>query len=157
MTTQLRVASVLLAALATIGCRPSESSCVEASDPPVGPSTRTTADHPTHGERHSMWVTATAYCSRPEETSGDPFVAAWGDRLDPDVKSIAVSRNLLDLGLERNTKVWIEVDGREEGPWLVLDKMARRWTDRIDLYYGTDLKAAREWGKRRVRIHWSTD
>ena len=148
---------ILLATLAMIGCRPSESPCVGQADPPVGTSTRTTTNHPTHGERHSMWVTATAYCSRPEETSGDPFVAAWGDRLDPDVKSIAVSRNLLDLGLERNTKVWIEVDGREEGPWLVLDKMARRWTDRIDLYYGTDLKAAREWGKRRVRIHWSTD
>ncbi len=148
---------ILLAAVAMIGCRPSESSCIREADPPVGASTRKTADHPTHGERHSMWVTATAYCSRPEETSGDPFVAAWGDRLDPDVKSIAVSRDLLDLGLQRNTKVWIEVDGREEGPWLVLDKMARRWTDRIDLYYGTDLKAAREWGKRRVRIHWSTD
>ena len=123
----------------------------------VGPTTRTTQVHPEHGERHAMWVTATAYCSRPEETDGDPFVAAWGDRLKPGEKAIAVSRDLLDLGLTHRTPVWIEVDGEERGPYLVMDKMAKRWKDRIDLYYGVDRKAALEWGKRRVRIHWKTE
>ena len=157
MSSARPLAMMLVVGLAALGCRPAEEPSAGKSDDTVGSSTRTTAVHPSHGERHAMWVTATAYCSRPQETDGDPFIAAWGDRLDPDVKSIAVSRNLLDLGLQRGTKVWIEVDGREEGPWLVLDKMARRWTDRIDLYYGTDVKAALEWGKRRVRIHWTTD
>jgi 3D (Asp-Asp-Asp) domain-containing protein len=128
-----------------------------ATETAVGPTTRTTETHPEHGERHSMWVTATAYCSRPEETDGDPFIAAWGDRLEPGEKCIAVSRDLLDLGLVHRTPVWIEVDGEERGPYLVLDKMAKRWKDRIDLYYGLDRKAALEWGRRRVRILWKTD
>ena len=138
---------------------PAPTTTAKASEtaPPVGPSTRTKETHPDHGERHTMWVTATAYCSRPEETDGDPFVAAWGDRLVPGEKSIAVSRDLLEIGLTHRTKVWIEVDGKELGPYLVLDKMAKRWKDRIDLYYGVDRKAALEWGKRRVRILWKTE
>ena len=121
---------------------------------PVGGSTRTRETHEVHGDRHSMWVTATGYCSRSQETQGDPFQAAWGDRLVPGEKSIAVSRDLLALGLTHRVPVWIEVDGKEQGPYLVLDKMAKRWRDRIDIYYGTDVKAAMRWGKRRVRISW---
>lgn len=127
-----------------------------ATDTATGPATRTRETHPDHGERHSMWVTATAYCSTPEETDGDPFTAAWGDHLVPGEKCIAVSRDLLEIGLDHRTPVWIEVDGKEQGPYLVLDKMAKRWKDRIDLYYGLDRKAALEWGKRRVRIMWKT-
>lgn len=130
------------------------SSPADATTSPVGRSTKTRETHAVHGDRHSMWVTATAYCSRPQETEGDPFLAAWGDRLVPGEKCIAVSRDLLDLGLTHRVPVWIEVDGKEQGPYLVLDKMAKRWKDRIDLYYGTDVKAALEWGKRRVRISW---
>lgn len=129
---------------------------VSATSSPTGPGTRTVEAHPAHGDRHTMWVTATAYCSRPEETDGDPFTAAWGDHLVPGEKSIAVSRDLLEIGLTHRTPVWVEVDGEERGPYLVLDKMARRWKDRIDLYYGMDRKAALEWGKRRVRILWDT-
>ncbi len=125
-----------------------------AADEPVGESTRTRATHEVHGDRHSMWVTATAYCSRSQETRGDPFKAAWGDRLVPGEKCIAVSRDLLALGLTHRVPVWIEVDGKERGPYLVLDKMAKRWKDRIDIYHGTDVEAARRWGKRRVRISW---
>ena len=148
------------------GCGGEETSPAAAPPPIVdssttssstGPTTRTVEAHPDHGDRHTMWVTATAYCSRPEETDDDPFTAAWGDHLVPGEKSIAVSRDLLDLGLTHRTPVWIEVDGDERGPYLVLDKMARRWKDRIDLYYGLDRTAALEWGKRRVRIFWKTD
>ena len=129
----------------------------ENVDAPVGKSTKTRETHEIHGDRHSMWVTATAYCSRPQETQGDPFLAAWGDRLVPGEKCIAVSRDLLDLGLTHRVPVWIEIDGKEVGPYLVLDKMAKRWTDRIDIYYGTDVKAALKWGKRRVRISWPAE
>ncbi|MDA0296924.1 MAG: hypothetical protein O3A31_13240 [Planctomycetota bacterium] len=125
--------------------------------PNTGPATRTIEKHAEHGDRHSMWVTATAYCSRPEETDGDPFIAAWNDRLNPKVKSIAVSRDLLDEGLHHRTDVWIEEDGMESGPYLVLDKMNKRWKRRIDVYFGTDLKGARQFGKKRVRIFWKTD
>ena len=38
-----------------------------------------------------------------------------------------------------------------------LDKMNKRWTDRIDVYYGLNLKGALKFGKQRVRIFWKTD
>ena len=171
MTTRASITASLLwlmTGLVLTGCGTEEPASPPASTPApaanesptessVGQSTRTKETHAEHGERHTMWVTATAYCSRPEETDGDPFVAAWGDHLVPGEKSIAVSRDLLEIGLTHRTQVWIEVDGKERGPYLVLDKMAKRWKDRIDLYYGVDVKAALEWGKRRVRILWKTE
>ena len=126
----------------------------DVPEAPVGDATRTRTSHPEHGIEHSMFVEATAYCSRRQETDKDPFTAAWGDRLHPGMKCIAVSRDLLEKGLHHRSMVWIEVDGERRGPYEVLDKMAKRWRDRIDIYYGLDLKAAREWGKRRVKIVW---
>ena len=98
----------------------------------------------------SLQVRASAYTSRPEETDDDPNIAAWGDELAPGMKVIAVSRDLLKLGLKRNTKVYI--DGL--GEFIVMDKMNKRWRRRIDIYMGNDLDAAREWGKRQVTIRW---
>jgi 3D (Asp-Asp-Asp) domain-containing protein len=100
----------------------------------------------------SREVTASAYNSLPGQTSGDPSLGAWGDRLVPGMKAIAVSRDLLDLGLVRGTRVRIE---GLPGEYVVLDKMGARWKDHIDLYMGEDVEAARTWGRRRVRIHWS--
>ena len=37
---------------------------------------------------------------------------------------------------------------------LSSDKMNKRWTRRIDIYMGTNVKAAEEWGKREVTIRW---
>ena len=132
----------------------STEAAANENHPNTGSATRTIEEHPEHGARHSMWVTATAYCSRPQETDGDPFIAAWNERLDPKVKSIAVSRDLLEEGLHHRSSVWIEIDGKETGPYLVLDKMNKRWKHRIDVYFGVDLKAALEFGKKRVRISW---
>lgn len=98
-------------------------------------------------------VTATAYNSLPGQTAGNPSVGAWGDRLKPGVKAIAVSRDLLAMGLEPGTEVVIEgLPGR----FKVLDKMHRRWERKIDIYMGNDRDAALEWGKRRVVIRWSS-
>jgi 3D (Asp-Asp-Asp) domain-containing protein len=97
-------------------------------------------------------VTATAYNSVPEQTDDDPDVAAWGDRLKPGMKSIAVSRDLLDKGLRRHAKVRIH---GLPGEYVVLDKMHHRWENRIDIYMGEDTKAARYFGKRKVRIYWT--
>ena len=58
--------------------------------------------------------------------------------------------------LHHRSSVWIEIDGKETGPYLVLDKMNKRWKHRIDVYFGVDLKAALEFGKKRVRISWKT-
>ena len=152
----LGAAVAVAASMLLGGCGPGTADASEADLPATGPATRTIETHPEHGARHTMWVTATAYCSRPQETDGDPFIAAWNERLDPKVKSIAVSRDLLEEGLHHRSSVWIEIDGKETGPYLVLDKMNKRWKHRIDVYYGTDLKGALKFGKKRVRISWKT-
>lgn len=99
----------------------------------------------------TMKVTATAYNSYPDQTSSTPFVGAWGDKLKPGMKIIAVSRDLLKKGLTRDTAVTIE---GLEGKYLVKDKMNERWTDKIDIYMGLNTEAADEWGKREVVIAW---
>lgn len=99
----------------------------------------------------SLVVTATAFNSLRGQTRDDPSIGAWGDRLVPGMKAIAVSRDLLRLGLTHRSAVRIE---GLPGEYLVLDKMARRWTKRIDIYMGEDRKAARKWGRRKVRISW---
>jgi len=101
----------------------------------------------------TLVVTATAYNSLPGQTSGNPSIAAWGDRLEPGMRAIAVSRDLLELGLTHRTPVRIE---GLPGEYVVLDKLAARWQRRIDIYMGTDREAALRWGKRKVRISWRT-
>jgi len=99
----------------------------------------------------ALAVTATAYNSVPEQTDGDPYLAAWGDSLAPGMKVIAVSQDLIPLGLDHRTSVTIK---GLPGVYLVLDKMHKRWEKRIDIYMGVDLQAARTWGKRQVEISW---
>ncbi len=110
-------------------------------------------DDPSIASRNNQTivVTATAYNSVPEQTDDDPTVTAWGDQLEPGMKVIAVSRDLIPLGLGHRAPVSIE---GLPGEYLVLDKMNKRWEKRIDIYMGADLEAARAWGARQVRIHW---
>lgn len=100
---------------------------------------------------HQLQVTASAYNSLPGQGQGDVSVGAWGDRLRPGMRAIAVSRDLLDMGLGHRSRVTI--DGLP-GEYLVLDKMHPRWRKKIDVYHGTDLQAARRWGVRTVTIRW---
>jgi len=100
---------------------------------------------------HTKEVTATAYNSLAYQTSSQPNITAFGDSLKPGMKYIAVSRDLLALGLKRNTLVTI--DGLD-GIYLVKDKMNRRWKNRIDIYMGNDVKAARKWGRKKLSIKY---
>ncbi|WP_435412818.1 3D domain-containing protein [Psychroserpens mesophilus] len=100
-------------------------------------------------EWKTLEVTATAYNSLPYQTNDNPFITAFGDSLKPGVRYIAVSRDLLKLGLTHNTLV--QVEGLE-GTYLVKDKMHYRWRNKIDIYMGTDVKLAKEWGRRKVNI-----
>ena len=97
----------------------------------------------------SKYVTATAYNSLAYQTDSSPHITAFGDSLKPGLKYIAVSRDLLKLGLKHNTPV--KIDGLE-GIYLVKDKMNSRWKNKIDIYMGVDIKAAKEWGRKRVCI-----
>lgn len=99
----------------------------------------------------SLKVTATAYTSSASETDSTPSLTAWGDTLKPDMKAIAVSRDLIRLGLRHKTKVTIE---GLKGEYVVRDKMHRRWKKKIDIYMGNNRKRAINWGKRKVVIHW---
>jgi 3D (Asp-Asp-Asp) domain-containing protein len=101
---------------------------------------------------HSLTVTATAYNSLPGQTDGSPKVGAWGDRIAPGVKAIAVSHDLSALGLRRGTRVRIQ---NLPGEYIVLDRMPARWKRHIDVYMGDDLRAARSWGRREVKIRWT--
>ncbi|MFS4491887.1 3D domain-containing protein [Maribacter sp. 2308TA10-17] len=97
----------------------------------------------------SVEVTATAYNSVTWQTQGNPIIAAWGDSLKSDIPSIAVSRNLIALGLKHNTPVKIE---GFDSIFLVKDKMHRRWRNRIDIYMGKDVKKAKAWGRKKLTI-----
>jgi len=102
----------------------------------------------------SINVLATAYNSTPLQTDQRPNTGAWGDRIEPGMKIIAVSRDLLRQGLKRGTK--IRIDG-VEGEWTVLDRTPSRYKNRIDLYMGVDVQAARQWGRRKVTVRWDAD
>ncbi|MFC4096786.1 3D domain-containing protein [Euzebyella saccharophila] len=96
-------------------------------------------------------VMVSAYNSTKAQTDGQPNIAAWGDTLKPDQKSIAVSRNLIPLGFNYNTQV--KIDGLE-GIYLVKDKMHYRWRNKIDVFMGLDVEKARNWGKKKLKVQY---
>ncbi|GEM_PF-1043645 len=100
----------------------------------------------------SLQVTATAYNNVPEQTDSTPDIAAWGDRIQPGMPLIAVSRDLVKKGLKRGTRVRI---AGIDGEFVVLDKMNKRFKKRIDIYMGKDIQAAREFGRQKVIISWT--
>ncbi|SFV68076.1 hypothetical protein MNB_SV-13-460 [hydrothermal vent metagenome] len=99
----------------------------------------------------SLRVTATAYISRRRETDSTPTIGAWNNRLSPKRKSIAVSNDLIRMGLGNGARVRIK---GLRGIYTVCDKMHSRWRKKIDIYMGTDLRKARRWGRRKVTIYW---
>ena len=98
-----------------------------------------------------MEVNVSAYNSVSSQTDEQPNIAAWGDTLRPGMRCIAVSRDLLALGLDYNTPVKIE---GLEGVYLVKDKMHPRWRNRIDIYMGKNVKKARQWGRKKLLIEF---
>ena len=103
-------------------------------------------------KQQQLRVTATAYNSLPAQTDSTPNIAAWGDRLRPGMKVIAVSRDLLKkYGLKHRDKV--KISGLE-GEYVVLDKMNKRWRKKIDIYMGKDRRKALKWGRKNVTIRW---
>ena len=99
----------------------------------------------------SLNVTATAYSSLAYQTNSNPHITAFGDSLKPGLKYIAVSRDLLRLGLKHDTPVKIE---SLEGVYAVKDKMHYRWKSRIDIYMGVDVKVAKQCGRKQVCIEY---
>jgi 3D (Asp-Asp-Asp) domain-containing protein len=100
---------------------------------------------------HQLKVTARAYNSIKNQTNTNPYLTAWGDTLKPGMKAIAVSTDLIKIGLTHGTKVMIQ---GMDGEYTVRDKMHKNWRNKIDIYMGNDITAARKWGKRDVIIRW---
>jgi len=67
------------------------------------------------------------------------------------MRAIAVSRDLEALGLVRGTRVRI---AGLPGEYRVLDRTGGGSYRHIDVYMGTDVDAARSFGRKRVRIDW---
>ena len=103
------------------------------------------------GKERVLKVTATAYNSVPGQTHGNPKKTAWNKKLVPGMKAIAVSHDLIRMGLSYNVKVRIE---GLAGTYVVMDKLPKRWRRRIDIYMGENIKSAKKWGKRKVTIRW---
>jgi 3D (Asp-Asp-Asp) domain-containing protein len=99
----------------------------------------------------SALVTASAYNSHPDQTDGDPFLTASGERLRPGMRALAVSEDLFEAGLDFGTRV--RIDGMK-GEWVVLDRMPDGRRRSVDLYFGLDERAALEFGRKQVRIDW---
>ncbi|MDD7885711.1 3D domain-containing protein [Flavivirga sp. 57AJ16] len=102
-------------------------------------------------EWQTINVTATAYNSLAYQTNSNPSITAFGDSLKSGMRCVAVSRDLLKMGLTHNTPITIE---GFDSIYLVKDKMHTRWKKRIDIYMGTDVKAARNWGRKKVTISY---
>ncbi|AQQ68620.1 hypothetical protein Mag101_14005 [Microbulbifer agarilyticus] len=111
-------------------------------------------ESPEKKKKKSMTVTATAYNSVEGQTDDDPWVAAWNNRLRPGDKIIAVSRDLEKHGLTNGAKVKIE---GLSGTYTVRDRMNKRYTNRIDVWMEEDIKKARKWGKKKLKIIWNHD
>lgn len=97
----------------------------------------------------TICVTVTAYNSTGYQTEGNPNITAWGDTLKPGMNAIAVSRDLIKLGLDHNSKVKIE---GFDSVFLVKDKMHYRWRNKIDIYMGEDVSKARAFGRKKLNI-----
>ncbi|MCM5662486.1 3D domain-containing protein [Galbibacter mesophilus] len=96
-----------------------------------------------------LYVKASAYNSLAGQTVGNPALSAWGDTLQPGMKAIAISRDLLKLGITHNTPVRIE---GLDGFYLVKDKMNARYRKKIDVYMGEELQKARNFGNKYLKI-----
>lgn len=107
-------------------------------------------------ETKTLEVTATAYNSVESQTKkGDAETAAWGDKLRPGMKAVAVSRDLLkEEGIEHGSE--LRISGLP-GTYRVLDKMNKRWKKKIDIYMGENVQRAKEWGRQKVEITWVLD
>lgn len=105
-------------------------------------------------EWKTLEVTATAYNSLAYQTNSNPHITAFGDSLIPGKKYIAISRDLFALGFKHNTPIIIE---GMDSVFLVKDKMHKRWKKRIDIYMGTNVKAAKNWGRKKIIIAYGIE
>lgn len=102
---------------------------------------------------NSLRVKAMAYtaCAVGRKKSKRAPRGAWGDPLTEDANAVAVSPDLLEMGLDRGDLITIE---GLPGQYKVMDVMHSRHDKSIDIFYGDDQCGALQWGKRTLTITW---
>lgn len=93
-----------------------------------------------------MYVSATAYSSTPDQTDGDPCTTANGYNVCKGNQENVLAANFLPFG----TKVRLP-DMYGNKVFVVQDRMARRFSNRIDVWMKTR-DAAMQFGIRKVKI-----
>ena len=88
-------------------------------------------------------VTASAYNTVSSQTQGNPNIGACGK---VNKSTIAVSR---DLRKKYPCGTKVKINGKT---YTVMDTMAKRWKNKIDICYGKDIRGARKFGVRKVNI-----
>jgi len=106
---------------------------------------------PARAGYRSMVVTVTAYNNVRAQTNQNPEKAAWGDKIHPGMQVIAVSRDLIHMGLTQGTKVAIQGFKKDFKVW---DKMAPGIKRTVDIYMGKNVQKAKNFGRKRLRIWW---
>lgn len=157
LTTAIALAVCLLTAV--VGCAPARQGSATAEPASFCPPDAVKIgglDDPSNvfcrrpPEFNTVTVTATAYVAGRGKRKR-PARGAWGDVLDPKAKTVAVSSDLMEMGLTRGAK--LRINGME-GEFTVLDTMHPRKEKTIDIFFGQDRKAALQWGRRTLTISW---
>jgi len=99
-------------------------------------------------------VDITAYINDPRFTDDTPDICAWGDNVRKGI--VAVSRDLIEIGLERNKKILIVMENGNIYEKTILDKMNKRFEKRIDFFFYS-LDKARNFGKKKGVIYFESD
>lgn len=88
----------------------------------------------------------TAYTSRPEETDETPCIGADGTDICERYAQgeLICASNAFALG----TKITVD----HYGTCTVADRMNRRFTNRVDVYFGTDLNRAIAFGRQNLYV-----
>ncbi|MCL6219238.1 3D domain-containing protein [Zunongwangia pacifica] len=111
-----------------------------------------TVDHSPQEDWDTLQVTVSAFNSVSYQTAGNnPNLAAWGDTLKPGMNAVAISRDLLALGLGHDDEIRIQ---GFDSVFLIKDKMHYRWKKRVDIYMGKDIARARDFGRKKLEIYY---
>lgn len=100
-----------------------------------------TATKPVVGKRTYV-VAMTAYSSTPDQTDSTPFITAWNTH----VRDGIVAANFLSFG----TAIKIP-DLFGDKIFIVEDRMNKRYTERVDVWF-PDRESALQFGLKRARI-----
>ena len=67
------------------------------------------------------------------------------------MNAVAISRDLMDLGLGHNDKIKIQ---GFDSIFTIKDKMHYRWRKRVDIFMGKDIQKAKNFGRKKLEIYY---